>query len=231
MKCQMVCRPGYLEGQYRLLRKRIADFNSHLVTWDRWERDFWLDLDKRSGGSLSSLVDIRQRKEESGRLADLKVGKFPREALFADLNLLCLIYLKAIREQRKDIRDLMASNWKILYLMWPPYLRELVDLFSWNSDTKWLCLALAAISIEDNRTDFCDNYMALGDLYIAATRAGIDALPYFRAIGEISNARGAGAHRSHGFSTRAMLMTFKTSAFFLADVSPKLTQIASQSAI
>jgi hypothetical protein len=80
--------------------------------------------------------------------------------------------------------------------------------------------ALAAISLGDNSCDYRDNYTALGALYLSAARNGIDVSSDFYQIGMISSSapgRGGGS-----LSTQEFLTTFEQSAYFAADVAPKL---------
>ena len=71
---------------------------------------------------------------------------------------------------------------------------------------------LAGAAIEDARIDFRDLYLALGDLYLEAARAGLETTGEFKEVGALANTEPAGG------STAAMLEGFEESEFFIADV-------------
>jgi hypothetical protein len=77
---------------------------------------------------------------------------------------------------------------------------------------------LAAVSIDDNGTDFRDSYMALGDLYICAVRCGMEPGPYFEEVAEISSSD----PNIERISMRNFLLRFEGSAYFGETVAPKL---------
>jgi hypothetical protein len=77
---------------------------------------------------------------------------------------------------------------------------------------------LAAVSIDDDGTDFRDTYVALGDLYIAAARCGMDPRPYFDEAAEISS----GVSNIEQTSMRDFLLRFEGSAYFGEAVAPNL---------
>jgi hypothetical protein len=85
-------------------------------------------------------------------------------------------------------------------------------------DDRWLRLGLAAVSIDDNGTDFRDTYVALGCLYIAAARCGMDPRPHFDEAAEISS----GVSNIEQTSMRDLLLRFEGSAYFGEAVAPKL---------
>jgi hypothetical protein len=85
-------------------------------------------------------------------------------------------------------------------------------------DDSWLRLGLAAVSIDDNGTDFRDSYVALGDLYVCAVRCGIEPGPYFEEVAQISS----GVPNIEQTPMRDFLLRFEGSAYFGEAVAPKV---------
>jgi hypothetical protein len=118
---------------------------------------------------------------------------------------------------RSEIRT-SFSEWtfvrgRMLARAWP-----FADRLADTCDERWLRLGLAAVSIDDNGTDFRDTYVALGALYLCAVRCGMDPRPYFEEAAEISS----GASNTEPTSMRDFLLRFKGSAYFGESVAPKL---------
>ena len=82
----------------------------------------------------------------------------------------------------------------------------------------WLRLGLAAVSIDDNGTDYRDTYVALGDMYVCAVRRGMEPVTYFEEAAEISS----GVSNIEQTSMRDFLLRFEGSAYFGEAVAPKL---------
>ena len=95
------------------------------------------------------------------------------EELASDLNLACELYLKGDEALRREIRDSFerwtAVRGRMLAQAWS-FAHKLAD----TCDDRWLRLGLAAVSIDDNGTDFRDSYVVLGALYISAVRCGME---------------------------------------------------------
>lgn len=72
--------------------------------------------------------------------------------------------------------------------------------------------ALVAVCVTDLEPDYRDTYMALGALWLAAARRGIDPAPSFGAVSAL-----AASER-----TRAFLAGFTSSAFYASSIAPNL---------
>ena len=92
------------------------------------------------------------------------------------------------------------------------------DKLADTCDDRWLRLGLAAVSIDDNGTDFRDTYVALGALYLCAVRCGMEPGSYFEEAAEISS----GVSNMEQTSMRDFLLRFEGSAYFGESVAPKL---------
>jgi hypothetical protein len=139
------------------------------------------------------------------------------EELAADLNLACELYLRGDEARRREIRD-SFEGWtsvrgRMLAQAWS-FAHRLAD----SCDERWLRLGLAAVSIDDNGTDFRDSYVVLGALYISAVRCGVEPGPYFEEGAEISS----GISNIEQTSMQDFLLRFERSAYFEESVAPKL---------
>ena len=137
--------------------------------------------------------------------------------LASDLNLACELYLQGNaalqREIRHSFNEWTAMRGRVLAKAW-----SVADKLADTCDDRWLRLGLAAVSIDDNGTDFRDTYVALGDLYICAVRCGMEPGPYFEEVAEISS----GDPNTERISMRNFLLRFEGSAYFGETVAPKL---------
>jgi len=139
------------------------------------------------------------------------------EELASDLNLACELYLRPDEALRNEIRN-SFSRWtavqgRMLAQAWS-FVKRLAD----TCDDRWMRLGLAAVSIDDNGTDFRDSYVVLGDLYVCAVRCGIDPALYFEEAAESSSR----VSQIEQTSMRDFLLDFEGSAYFEESLAPKL---------
>ena len=137
--------------------------------------------------------------------------------LASDLSLACRLYLWGDEVLRREIRESFerwtAVRGRMLARAW-----SFADKLADTCDDRWLRLGLAAVSIDDNGTDFRDSYVALGDLYVCAVRCGIDPGPYVEEVAQIS----FGVPNIERTPMRDFLLGFEGSAYFGEAVAPKL---------
>jgi hypothetical protein len=140
------------------------------------------------------------------------------EELASDLSLACELYLRGDEALRHEIRysfdEWTAILGRMLAKAWS-FPGKLAD----SCDDRWLRLGLAAVSIDDNGTDFRDSYVALGDLYFCAVRCSMEPGPYFEEAAAISS----GISNIEQTSMRDFLLRFEGSVYFEEAVAPKLT--------
>jgi hypothetical protein len=72
--------------------------------------------------------------------------------------------------------------------------------------------------MEDLQVDFRDTLVSLGELWLAASRAGIDPSPYFQEVAAISSPETTNVDTS----MREVLANFELSAYFIEAVRPNL---------
>jgi hypothetical protein len=138
--------------------------------------------------------------------------------LASDLNLACELCLRGDEALRREIRG-SFEGWTgvrgpMLAQAWS-FANRLAD----TCDDRWLRLGLAAVSIDDNGTDYRDTYVALGDMYVCAVRRGMEPVTYFEEAAEISS----GVSNIEQTSIRDFLLRFEESAYFGEAIAPKLS--------
>jgi hypothetical protein len=137
-----------------------------------------------------------------------------REELQRMIGELCAFYLTVSVEKRDHIRKLVQVH--------RPLHNGLLAHIGWaakHKPTDWLWRGLAAASIEDNRGDFRDMYIALGGLYLEAARVGIDVAGCFQKAAQLSSSVAGPSFKP---SMREFLTKFEQSAFFVQAIQPKL---------
>jgi hypothetical protein len=137
--------------------------------------------------------------------------------LASDLDLACELYLRGDEALCCEIRD-SFEGWTAVRVRMLARTWQFAERLADTCDDRWLRLGLAASSIDDNGTDFRDTYVALGALYLAAVRCGLEPGPYFEEAAEISS----GVSNVELTPMRDFLLRFEGSAYFEESVAPKL---------
>jgi hypothetical protein len=136
------------------------------------------------------------------------------EELQRTIDELCVVYLTVSDAGRDHIRNLVQAH--------RPLHNGLLAHIAWTAQRKppdWLWHGLAAASIEDNRVDFRDMFVALGRLYLEAVAVGLDVSDCFQSAARLSSAV-AGPYFK--LSMREFLARFEQSEFFKHSIRPKL---------
>lgn len=142
-----------------------------------------------------------------------------RQELQLEIDDLCVLYVSLSDEQRDHVRKLVKPHRSLLNgLLW--HIGWASSRIKSSGDGDWLKRGLAAASIEDNRTDYRDMFVALGGIYLSATRAGINASDYFKQAALLSSSVPGAVFKWS--SMREFLDNFETSVFFRQDVRSKL---------
>ena len=98
----------------------------------------------------------------------------------------CPAYLVASTDERERLRSIVADL-NDLSMLIRGYADTLSSEILSPNDTEKLRCGLAAISIENCRTDSRDTMLSLADLFVGAEEVGIDPLPYFQELSELSS--------------------------------------------
>lgn len=149
-------------------------------------------------------------------------SKADLEELHQTTDELCVLYLSVPSEQREQIRNLAAEPSRVINYHLFGHIGWAGKQVSTSGDGEWVRRGLAAASIENNRLDARDTFTALGGLYLAASSVGIDCSRYFQEIAELSSAQPLYPRIPWIGSMRDFLANFEQSAYFKADVRPKI---------
>ncbi len=137
----------------------------------------------RAGRNLAEVIVAMSRRSEELRAANKPLV----DAVNDVLRDLCGIYLEAQEELRASIRNAFAGQTMLLVHL--INLTGTACLAMPRGDApRWFRTALAALSIEDNRTDYRDTLVALEHLHASALKAGIDPKPYLEEAASLSSA-------------------------------------------
>jgi hypothetical protein len=206
------------------LISRLEEVNGRLAAWHealgRETEKAAPQLDRTRPQPLKLVLSV---KKQAIANALEKIGEAPRNEAFDFLEELARAYLEASPQDRLAIRNAAGENSKLLHLM-REYIARAATFIHSPADVAWLRSGLAVASIEDLRVDFRDDYLVLGNLYLAAAHGAIDPLPYFAQAAEISSReKSIGQTSTHDFLAR-----FHLSAFFAESVRPRLAQPGSK---
>jgi hypothetical protein len=201
----------------------MSDWQTRLDEWERrlaaWnavhEREYRQALGRRRRFlRRPSREAIEAAEAEALRAA----GADTPVELFALLDALAADYLAAeLPQDQAKLRAWIGARPALFRALWS-YAEQAPGLIRSAADARRLELALAAVSLDDGRIGSDRRDAALGALYLAARRAGIDPAPALRSVAARSNpgTGGGGAH------TRQVLAGFERSFYFEREVRPKL---------
>lgn len=198
--------------EYNNLREYLTELDSGFAAQSQeWNREFNRVWDKSLGSLKQAIASASQTSSD-----------VIREQLHRRLNELCSLYLDGSPEQRENIRALAGQHKHVLRAMcW--HIGWAAGRMESPTDLVWLRSGLAAASIEDNRIDFRDMYLALGHLYLAAARIGIDPMSFFKEVGRMSSSQPSQLAKAFkSGSMQNFLSEFDRSAFFQESVKPRL---------
>jgi hypothetical protein len=169
-------------------------------------------------------IEARLREvEETYRTERIRKGGRPHpegarlEQLERDLSDTLEIYMHTTAEHRAILRELFAWSYEL-----PRHLDRIarVDPAACDPDSAVASLrrALAAASLADDKAEYRDLYLSLGDAWISLRRRGIDPRPMFQEAAAWSSE----AKSSDRFCVRRFLGEFDRSLYFQTSVAPRL---------
>jgi hypothetical protein len=196
------------------LQKRLEKLDPPIRIWrEARERSFSATFGPK-GGKLSTLMG--RLPQAAGAAAS--VGAGPRDEVFAIFDEICDLYAHSDPPRCAIIRGVVHEREARVLL--EEYVSHASEVLKHGGRSEWLERGIAAASIDDQRRDYRDWLMSLGDLYLSAHAKHVDPSPVFRRIAERSNPE---RHSSAPTSTRDALSTFEESAYFLTSIVPQLT--------
>lgn len=162
----------------------------------------------------------RKKLREKAQWNEIRANQGHRAELLSVLDTLCNMYLNGTPAQCERIRNIVVDKREVLAAL-NSYIYRALEKFEATNDVQWLNLGLASVGIEDLQFDYRDTLVALGELFLAATRAGINPLPLFQKVAATSSSKVTIA----GMSTRDLLTNFDKTEYFIASIKPKLGKL------
>ena len=197
----------------RELAERLERLDAPIRTWRQTrERSFDAAFGPKQG-KLSSLM--ARLPQAAGAAASVGLG--PRDEVFAAFDEICDIYARADPPRCAMIRGVVHSREARALL--DDYMAYASRILKQGGRREWLERGVAAASIEDQRRDYRDWLMSLGDLYLSARAVHLDASPVLKRIAELSNPE---RHAAAPTPTRDALGGFEDSAYFATSIAPQL---------
>jgi hypothetical protein len=195
------------------LQERLERLDPPIRIWrEARDRSFSATFGPK-GGKLSTLMG--RLPQAAGAAAS--VGAGPRDEVFALFDEICDLYARSDPPRCAILRGIVHAREARLLL--EDYIAHASAVLKQGGRPEWLERGIAAASIDDQRRDYRDWLMSLGELYLTAHGKHVDPSPVLKRIGELSNPE---RHPAAPTSTREALSTFEDSAYFLTSIVPQL---------
>lgn len=195
------------------LKKQLARLDDRLVQWQKADNTVY-ERHMSAGETLEQIVAAiqadRQTRIESG-VTD------PRADLFVLLDETTDAYLSGDTGAGGAIRGAFNGKERVLAAL-GTYVSRAAEMLAAGDAALWLRRGLAAVSILDVRLDPQDIQVSLGSLYVAASRAGLDAAGAFAEVAALSS----DAYPGKFPTARKQLAAFSDSDYFHSAVEPEL---------
>lgn len=197
-----VCEKRLLE-----IDARLAGLNDLWVQWDRKLLEAQRELEDAGMDRLDAARAMHRRQVDAFRAG---TAPLDLKELHTVVDELCFLYLNADENQRQLIRGFFERRSRVQKYLHSYIGGRAASHLRSTGEQKWLRLGLAAASIADQRVDYRDLLISLGQLWLAAEEVGLAPARHFSAVGRISSTEPVYGNRS----TRDLLRGFRTSAYF-----------------
>ncbi len=205
----------------------MEEWNDKIVAWRKdlsvWQERFddeYAKLARRRRGWFGKLS--QGELEEIAALARQSAGEQQAVDSFRFITELCDTYLaEALPQNRAKTRAWIGCEALSTNAVWS-YALQAIELLPRQANENVLRRGLAAVSIVDLRVDYNAFLGALGRLWIAARKAGLDPKPHFEAVAKLSNPGMGGG----GACVGELLMSFASTSYFRDNVRPLLPRAA-----
>ena len=167
------------------------------------------------GPQKGKLSNLMARLPQGANAAALGLG--PRDEVFAVFDEICDLYARSDAPRCAIIRGIVHG--REAHLLLDEYLGYASRILKQGGRPEWLERGIVAASIDDQRRDYRDWLMSLGDLYLSAWAAHLDPSPVLKRIAERSNPE---RHATAPTPTRDALRGFEDSAYFATSIAPQL---------
>jgi hypothetical protein len=202
------------------LRERLRAVDARQAAWRRDFLEAYRKLHRQSFSLWKRPTAARE--DEVAARARAQAGEdVPRE-LFAFFDELCDSYrAEKLPQNRAKLRADVGGAQTLHHEIWF-YAVQNADLVHGPGGEVRLARALAAVSLDDLRTDTHQVDELLARLWLAAVRAGLDPRAAFQAAAEVSN---PGTGGGGGFM-QGHLREFEGSPTFKTHVLPELRRLS-----
>jgi hypothetical protein len=195
------------------LRERLERLDTPIRIWrEVRERAFSAAFGPKQG-KLSNLMG--RLPQAAGAAASLGLG--PRDEVFAAFDEICDIYARADPTRCAIIRGIVQQREARALLQ--DYIAYASTILKQGGRPEWFERGVVAASIDDQRVDYRDWLMSLGDLYVSARTAHLEPSPVLKRIAKLSNPE---RHPAAPTPTREALGDFENSAYFATSILPHL---------
>lgn len=195
------------------LQLRLERLDPPIRIWrEARERSFSATFGPK-GGKLSTLMG--RLPQAAGAAAS--VGAGPRDEVFAVFDEICDLYVRSDPPRCAVLRGIVHA--REVRLLLGDYIAHAAAVLKQGGRPEWLERGIAAASIDDQRRDYRDWLMSLGDLYLTARAKHLDPSPVLKRIAEVSNPE---PHPAAPTSTSEALNSFEDSAYFVTSIAPQL---------
>jgi hypothetical protein len=195
------------------LGERLERLDAPIRIW-REQRD--RAFDAAFGPKQGKLSNLMARLPQAANAA-AGFGLGPRDEAFAVFDEICDLYARSDAPRCAIIRGVVQQ--REAHRLLGDYLAYAVRILRQGGRPEWLERGIAAASIDDQRRDYRDWLMSLGDLYLTARAVHLDPSPVLKRIAERSNPE---RHAAAPMPTREALATFEGSAYFATSILPQL---------
>jgi len=201
------------EPSLKEIQERLERLDAPIRIW-REQRD--RAFDAAFGPKTGKLSNLMARLPQAANAAS-GLGLGPRDDVFAAFDEICDVYARSDASRCAIIRGIVHE--REAHRLLGDYLAYAARVLKKGGRPEWLERGIAAASIDDQRRDYRDWLMSLGDLYLSARAAHLDPSPVLKRIAERSNPE---RHAAAPTPTRDALLGFEDSAYFATSIQPQL---------
>ena len=195
------------------IRERLERLDGPIRMWrEARDRAFAAAFGPKQGKLSNLMARLPQAASAAAAL-----GLGPRDEAFAAFDEICDLYARSDPAHCATLRGIVHEH-EVRALL-DDYVANASRVLKQGGRPEWLERGVAAASIDDQRRDYRDWLMGLGDLYLSARAARLDPTPVLKRIAERSNPE---RHPAAPTPTRDALEHFEDSAYFMTSILPLL---------
>jgi hypothetical protein len=195
------------------LKERLERLDAPIRTWrESRDRAFATAFGPQKGRLSNLMARLPQAASAAAAL-----GLGPRDEVFAVFDDICDLYARCDPPRCAIVRGMVHE--REAHVLLEEYVGYAARILKQGGRPEWLERGIAAASIDDQRRDYRDWLMSLGDLYLSAHAAKLDPSPVLKRIAERSNPE---RHAAAPTPTRDALGGFEDSAYFMTSILPQL---------